>query len=263
MKIKSGQLNGDGIFDESLPGRGVVSRETALRHVNPTSVLLMRDPIDKKHNGVLLVFQLNPQQFKFEQKALVSVQQGRGGYVVSQNGLTAPRWTISGHFGWRLRTVAIPSYVAQGIIGKIIKGGNLVHRVPRLDNNISDIRLDIGTGDFKTAFGQWLVGPSGSLTWNGKQTMDGQQAWYALRDLITYYFEANLERVKEGKPPYELVWYDSLHSLKWVVVPTGVPTLERSVGTQGMMPYTLEFIGVYDDTRRNDRGWKLLDAFEE
>lgn len=262
MKLKNGKTDQDSFFDELLGGSDVVSRETALRHEDPTSVLLMRDPLDGKHNGVLFVFSLNPQHLKYEHRAHVAVQEGRGGYVVNQNGLGAPKWTIQGHFGWKMRQVLIPEYVAQGVLGKFIAGGNIIHRVPRLDNDIRDIKFSLGSGNFLNPIGQWLVGDKGTITGKGEYWMDGQQAWFALRDLITYYFEVNMQRVADGKPPYELVWYDSLHSLKWVVVPSGPPTLERSVGTQGTMPYTLEFVGVYNDARRRDRGWKLLDAWD-
>lgn len=254
-----GQAGGGFASTVALPSE--VSKETKARYTEPSTVLLMRDPIDNKMNGVIFVFSINPQSLKYERQALVNVQQGRGGYTVSQNGVTAPRWTLQGHFGWRLKIVAIPSFVAKGLLGKIIAGGNLVHRVPRLENNINDIRFSLGDGQFKNTFGQLTTGQDGTVTFNGKQTMDGQQAWYALHDLILYYFEINAQRVKEGKPPYELVWYDSLHAMKWVVVPTRLPTLERTVSTQGMMPYTLELVGVYDDARAKNKGWKLLNAW--
>ena len=53
--------------------------------------------------------------------------------------------------------------------------------------------------------------------------------------------------------PYEMVYLDTLHNFRWVVVPKEHPSLTRTYQTQGLHPYDLTLLGVYDDSRARVR----------
>lgn len=222
MKISSGKINSMGLWDEAVAGQRLISSRTQQRLEDPAMTLYVREADTRKATGRYFVFQVNPQRLRSEQSALVAVQRGLGGYVVTENGMGEPRWSLTGTLGWRLREVRVPEALRPDALLNVPKAQITVTAAERALSRIAQ----------------------------GVQLLDGMQAWDALRDLITWYFTQNQLRPTQGKAMLEMVWYDALHGNKWVVKPTGAPSLDRSVASQASMPYQLDLIGVYDDTKR-------------
>lgn len=216
----------------SLPdGRKVrtVSETTEARYNNPSMMLTARVAGDRQPTGACFIFTLNPESFGYSQGARTSVQDTRGGWIVNESGMGAPHFRLSGTFGWRLRSIPVAQFqtLAPGAVGYF----------PRLGQNVADENI----------YNQ--IGPTTQTGKGVSFVLDGVQAWTALRDFILWYSENNEQRVRAGQRPLEMVFYDTLHSLRWVVAPTAAPTLDHTVSKQGVTPYTLELIGVYDDAR--------------
>lgn len=229
-------------------GRDLVSRATRQSYTDPSFALFTREKGKRWTSGALFVFSMPPQSMTVERDTAVAVTGARHGYVVAENGLRAPTFILQGHFGWQLRTVSAP----QQILSPHIKSA------PRYDQHLEDtwIRVpgtqETGPEGLLEKFMQRQLSFRGNLT-NYVQTLDGQEAYFALRDLIVYYHEENSRRVAKGEKPFEMVFLDTLHRHRWVVAPRH-PTLKRSVETQATHPYTLELVGVYDDARPRQTG---------
>lgn len=188
--------------------KAVVSPGTINRTRNPVCIMVLRDSETKHYEGSAFIFPWNPQHVRIEQAARVAVQQAFSGYVIYQNGMGPTAFTISGHFGWQLKTMKADKVFGDGLAAK----------------KTSRSRISA-------------------------QTLDGQQAWLRLAAFIRGYFEQNQGRIREGKKPLEILWYDQLHEVRHVVVPKGIPTLDHGFDRQGVMPYTLELISQYSDQR--------------
>jgi hypothetical protein len=236
MRLKLGVI----VDGQLMEGDNYVSEETQHAYENPSFCLFLREPGKRAASGSIFVFTIPPQSFEWKRAAKVSAVQTRGSYVVSQSGSEHPEMTLRGHFGWRLRTVALtPGIVLPGFI-----------TTRRYDQHLSDlwphIPFNAESGTESTI--EQLF--TGDLKMRGAgQTLDGFQSWNALRDLILYYFEQNQIRIGSGRKPLEMIYLDTLHQLRWCVVPKAHPSLSRTVQTQGTMPYELTLIGVYDDGR--------------
>lgn len=242
----------DGKWDQER-GEAVISKATARRHEQPSFVLFARRRGERATSGAMFLFNLPPQSLTVERAANVAVTNTRHSYVVSENGLSAPTFLLQGHFGWQLRTVQAPPQ----IVSAAIKSN--AHQ----DQHTSDIYVRVpGTGEagaegLLEKFLEGKIKFSSSIA-RFEQTLDGQEAYLALRDLIVYYHEENQRRMAKGQSPYEMVFLDTLHDHRWVVAPKH-PTLRRTAETQGTHPYTLELVGVYDDARprlgAGDEAW--------
>jgi len=241
MKLIDGHVR-NGEWQE---GRGdlVVSRETLnIFKKQPTVTLFLREQGKQITNGAVFVFSMPPQGFTYDRDLLSAVMQTRHGYSIGEGGLTPPTFQFTGHFGWRLRRATLPAGLFP--IGP--------KRVVKYDNQLGDFKLrvpKVGLGeDGPESWVESLM--QGRLSLLGiKQVLDGREAWQALNDLIEYYAEENATRVSKGKAPLEMVLHCPLEELRWVVVPRGGPSTNRTWQEQGKWPYTLKLIGKYDDSR--------------
>lgn len=207
-----------------------VSLDTRARFDSPVTMLAARAAGSRLYTGACFLFSVNPQTFNYSQSARSSVQDTTGGWLVNESGMGAPRFKLAGNFGWRTRKIELPRYtaLAKGAVGYL----------PRLNQ---DLRQEaVRQEDYSQ------IKPAGTP---GSFELDGFQAWQALRDFITWYSESNVKLVREGQLPLEMVLFDTLHTLRWVVSPVAAPSLEHTADHQGVTPYVLELIGVYDDTR--------------
>ena len=221
-----------------------VSAETRARFENPTMMLSTRSMGERVPTGAVFLFSVNPTNFTYTQSARTSVQDTRGGYVVTESGMGAPHFKLSGNFGWRTRKINLADFTHAG--------AGSARYLPRLGQQYQDY----GEGMNDTTRGGFVDPTPGMAERSNTQVssagsfeLDGQQAWHALRDYILWYSENNEQRVREGKRPMEMLLHDTLHRLRWVVAPLGAPSLEHTADAQGVTPYQLELVGVYDDTR--------------
>ncbi|TDE85571.1 hypothetical protein [Deinococcus sp. S9] len=250
MRIRAALVR-DGKWDTTR-GTPLVSKATQRAYQNPTFVLFVRKKGSRQTSGAMFVFTIPPQSLTVERPTNVTVTNTRHGYVVGENGLSAPTFVLQGHFGWQLRSVAAPPQ----IISAAIKYN------PHYDQQLGDVWIKYPTNGETGAEGLIEKFLEGKLSKNNvarfQETLDGREAYFALRDLCVYYLEENQKLMAKGKTPYELVFLDTLHDHRWVVVPKH-PTLRRTADTQGTHPYTLELVGVYDDARprkgRGDLAW--------
>ncbi len=253
MKLKNGRVK-NGVWVEG-EGALVISRATEKLYAdpaNPTVTLFLREQGERLTNGAIFVFQLPPQGFEYQRGNRVAITQTRHGYTVGEGGLEHPTFKLEGHFGWRLRTATLPK--------DLIPVG--IKRTVKYDTQTGDIMLQLPTLGEKGAESWVEAALQGRLTVLGlKQTLDGREAWKALKDLCVFYVLENQKRIEKGDTPMEMVLHYPLEGLRWVVVPKDLPTLRRRWEEQGKWPYSLSLIGVYDDGRpqpkRPDDPWDL------
>lgn len=198
-----------------LGDRAQLSRDGARHCVLSVRRQGFAAPID---TGGFLVFKINPHAFDWEHPVRLGVQEGRYGVVLTEGGASAPRFTLEGNFGWVLKPVKTPAqFYEKSPSATRQPGGDPIPPAP---------------------------------------ARDGMQSWFALYGLVERYLDLNQRLAAEGKDLVELVWHDPLHGfddspgLRWVVTPAALPSLKRRAENQGVMPYRMELIGVYDDVAR-------------
>jgi|GEM_PF-6650331 len=236
MRLKVGVYK-DGKLTQGTP---LVSDETLRAVEDPSLVLFIRERGERFTRGTLFIFSMPPNALKVSRPAKVSVQETRHSYLVSEAGLSAPRIKLQGNFGWQLKRVDLPKYM----VGWGLKSN------AKYDAHTQDIWIPWPFSHERGAEGTWEKILEGKVSALGfQQILDGRQSWFALRDICQFYFEENQKRVAQGKAPLELVLVYPLHGIRWVVVPKELPDLNRTAERQGVWPYELELIGVYDDAR--------------
>ena len=240
MRLKFGIIENGELRD----GADYVSRETQVSNTNPSFCLFLREPGKRMASGSIFVFTIPPQSLEWKRGINTASTPTRHGYVITQGASQEPHITLRGHFGWQLRKVEI----ARGIfpIG--------LRTTRRYDQQLNDtwIPLPYLDGRNTQPFIEQLI--KGTLTLRGDaQYLDGTQSWRALRDFFVYYQEENQKRISIGQNPLEMVYLDTLHNFRWVVVPKEHPSLTRTYQTQGLHPYDLTLMGVYDDSRARVR----------
>lgn len=224
--------------------RPLVSAETRARFDRPTLMLTTRATGTRTPTGAVFLFSVNPNSFEYQQSARTNVQDTTGGYVVNESGMGAPTFKLAGNFGWRTRKVTLSDYSSAA--------PGSVRYIPRLGQQYRDQGESMNNAmrvGFVTPTPAMASRSNTQANVAGVFELDGNQAWYALRDYVLWYSENNEVRVREGKRPLELVMHDALHRLRWVVAPKNAPDLKHVANRQGVMDYQIEFTGVYDDTR--------------
>lgn len=240
MRLQTGVIRNN-MWDSTASGKLTVSEETAIKHAGPNvMVLFTREQGQRFTSGNLFLFQFPPQQFKQTQAANVGVTQTRHGYVVQQGAMKNPVFEYQGHNGWSLRTVSLPpQLVHYGLKSNA-----------EYDRHLSDVWLPLPFGGERGQEStlEKLIQGDVSL-FNFQQTLDGRQAWHRMADIVLFHSEENQKRMATGRAPLELVLLDVLHDIRWVVMPEAMPELERTRDQNGVWPYRLRLIGVYDDSR--------------
>lgn len=240
MRLNTGVVRNN-MWQNETKGQPTVSEETARKHAKPNVMALFtRNQGQRFTSGNLFLFQFPPQQFKQTQAANVGVTQTRHGYVVQQGAMRNPVFEYQGHNGWSLKTVKLP----DELVGYGLKSN------AEYDKHLADVYLPLPYGRERgqESTVEKIFQGDVSLI-NFQQTLDGRQAWHRLADIVLYHSEENQIRMATGRLPLELVLLDVLHDIRWVVMPEGMPDLERTRDMNGVWPYRLRLIGVYDDAR--------------
>ena len=233
------------VSDETLKAMSWSVNDAPDQTLESTCALFIRKAGARATSGAMFLFSFPPQSMVHERSTNTSVTQTRGGYIVSENGLGSPTFTLQGHFGWKLRKVKLPDQIKVSIAPK---------SNAKQDQNLNNYWIPlpwVTSPNADQLFEKVIEGQNVSII-GFEQQLDGRQAFYALRDLIVFYLEENQNRLASGKAQLEMVWLDPLHNFRWVVSPK-YPTLRRATEAQGTYPYTLELIGVYDDSRKRGR----------
>lgn len=242
MRLQSAIIRGG---NWTQGGQPIVSPATRRAYTEPSFVLFLRYKRKRFTSGQLFIFTIPPQSLSVRRDTRTNVQNTRHGYVVQENGLGAPTFLLEGHFGWQTKVVHLPPQMK----GYAIKSN--VH----YDQHTSDVWIPLPFTKENGAEGNLekvLEGKPVSML-GFTQTLDGREAFFALRDLIVYYHETNQKRMSQGKEPLEMVYLDTLHDFRWVVSPEH-PTLIREARLNGLHQYSLALTGVYDDARPRQRG---------